>query len=122
MTKDSNVMKKHPLMAYFFQTFIISWAAVFILAGSGGFPVSQEQAASLGVAILLGPSIAGLIMTGLIYGRSGYSALKSRLIKWRTGIQWYAFALLTAPLFNPGGIIASILFFITIQPHYIYFS
>lgn len=98
MAKFSNVIKRHPLTAYSILTVVISWTAVWILAGPGGFPVTPEQAAGLGMAILLGPSIAGLLMTGLYYGRPGFRKLKARLIQWRSGVQWYALALLTAPL------------------------
>jgi membrane protease YdiL (CAAX protease family) len=48
--------------------------------------------------MLAGPSVAGLLLTGLVSGRAGFRELLSRLLKWRVGARWYAVALLTAPL------------------------
>jgi CAAX protease family protein len=50
------------------------------------------------LATLLGPSIAGILLTGLVDGRTGLRKLLSRLRRWRVGARWYAVALLTAPL------------------------
>ena len=50
------------------------------------------------LAWLAGPSVAGILMTGLISGRAGYRALLARLLRWRVGARWYAVAMLTAPL------------------------
>jgi membrane protease YdiL (CAAX protease family) len=49
-------------------------------------------------AMLLGPSVAGILLTGFLYGRAGFRELRSRLLEWRVGARWYAVALLTAPL------------------------
>jgi membrane protease YdiL (CAAX protease family) len=51
-----------------------------------------------GAALLAGPSIAGVGLTGLLDGRSGLRRLVSRLRRWRVGARWYAVALLTGPL------------------------
>jgi membrane protease YdiL (CAAX protease family) len=51
-----------------------------------------------GAALLAGPAIAGILLTGLIDGRSGLRRLVSRLLRWRVGARWYAVALLTGPL------------------------
>jgi membrane protease YdiL (CAAX protease family) len=50
------------------------------------------------VAMLAGPSVAGILMIGLVYGRAGFREFLSRLLKWRVGARWYAVAFLTAPL------------------------
>jgi uncharacterized protein len=47
---------------------------------------------------LAGPSVAGILLTGLVDGRAGLSEFRSRLLKWRVGVRWYAVALLTAPI------------------------
>jgi membrane protease YdiL (CAAX protease family) len=44
------------------------------------------------------PAIVGLLLTGLVAGRSGYRDLLARLLRWRVSVRWYAVALLTAPL------------------------
>jgi len=48
--------------------------------------------------MLAGPSVAGILLTGLVDGRAGLREFRSRLLKWRVGARWYAVALLTAPL------------------------
>jgi uncharacterized protein len=50
------------------------------------------------LAMLAGPSVAGIVLTGLLYGRAGLREMLSRLLRWRVGARWYAVALLTAPL------------------------
>jgi len=85
-------------MIYFILTFIISWGAIVMLVGTDGIPVDPDQAVTLGMAILLGPSITSILLTGLASGRKGYRELGSRLFKWRVSFSWYAVALLTAPL------------------------
>jgi uncharacterized protein len=50
------------------------------------------------MAQLAGPLLAGILLTGLVYGRAGLRDFLARLLKWRVGARWYAVALLTAPL------------------------
>jgi membrane protease YdiL (CAAX protease family) len=50
------------------------------------------------MALLAGPSAAGIVLTGVVSGRGGYRELFARLVKWRVGAGWYAIALLIAPL------------------------
>ncbi|MCA9637690.1 MAG: CPBP family intramembrane metalloprotease [Myxococcales bacterium] len=92
------MLRRHPISIYFALTFVISWAAMAIAVGEGGFPVAPEQAAQIGGAALLGPTIAGLVMTGVCGGRAGLRDLLARLLRWRVAGRWYAVALLTAPL------------------------
>ena len=48
--------------------------------------------------MLAGPSVAGVLLTGLVHGRAGLLEFRRRLVKWQVGARWYAVALLTAPL------------------------
>jgi membrane protease YdiL (CAAX protease family) len=98
MTTIKTFIKRHPLMTYFALTFVISWGGILIVVGPGGFPVTTEQLEMLGLATLLGPSVAGILLTGLASGRVSLRELLSRLLRWRVGARWYAVALLTAPL------------------------
>ncbi len=98
-------IKNHPVLAFYVLTFAISWGG-FILAvgGPGGFAnadVWQTSSMAFAVmAMLAGPTIAGLFMTGIVDGRQGFRELFSRLIKWRVGIGWYAVALLPVPVLS----------------------
>ena len=84
------------------MAFAISWGGFLMVVGPGGFPGTQEQLETLlpfvVLAMLAGPSVAGILMTGLVHGRAGLRELLSRLLRWRVGARWYAVALLTAPL------------------------
>jgi membrane protease YdiL (CAAX protease family) len=96
-------IKSHSLPIYFVLTFIISWGSLTVLSGGpGGFPSTKEEFERLLPlfipAVLAGPSLAGILLTGLVSGRAGFRELLSRLLRWRVGVRWYAVALLTAPL------------------------
>src|SRR5512142_877744 len=92
---------KHPVLTYFVMTLLISWGSLVLIMGPGGFvgvvEVPPEQTPVLILGMLLGPTIAGLLMTGLIHGRPGFGELLARLRQWRVGAIWYMIALLTAP-------------------------
>jgi membrane protease YdiL (CAAX protease family) len=91
----------HPVPTYYALAFAISWGAILIAVGPGGFLETTSTSpnfALAGFASLLGPSVAGILMTGLVDGRAGRRDLLSRLRRWRVGVRWYAVALVTAPL------------------------
>ena len=102
MTTIKAFIKRHPVLIYFALTFAISWGGVLILGGPDGMPATSEQFEKLWpivfLAYFLGPSVASILLTGLVYGRAGLRELLSRLLRWRVGARWYAVALLTAPL------------------------
>ena len=103
MTTSKTFIKSHPLLSYFVLTFVITWG-LFVLAvgGPGGIPATKEQFTTLPLlailAVLVGPSASGILLTGLDYGRAGFRDLLARMTRWRVGARWYAVALLTAPL------------------------
>jgi hypothetical protein len=93
---------RHPVRTYFVLAFAVSWAGVLFVVGPGGLPTTIERLMTIGpavyVAMLAGPSVAGLLMTALVSGRAGLREVLARLLTWRVGGRWYAVALLTAPL------------------------
>ena len=96
-------LKSHSLLSYFALTFAITWGLfVFAVGGPGGIPATKEEFTTLPLlailAVLVGPSVSGIVMTGLVYGREGFRDLLTRMRRWRLGARWYAVALLTAPL------------------------
>lgn len=97
------IIKSHPLVSYYILTFIISWGGILlVINGFGGIPTTKEQFdTQLPFAIpamLGGPSLAGILLTGIIYGKTGFRELLLRLMKWKVSVHWYAIVLLTAPL------------------------
>jgi membrane protease YdiL (CAAX protease family) len=94
-------VKQHPVLAYYVLAFAISWGAILLVVGPGGFLATTSTSPSFalaGFASLLGPSLAGVLLTSLLDGRAGLRDLLARLRRWRVGARWYALALLTAPL------------------------
>ncbi len=101
---DRTFVKNHPVICYCIITFVISWGGFVLAAGPGGLSSPDWQASAsfplMVGAMLAGPTVAGLLMTGLTAGRAGFRELRSRLLKWRVGAQWYAVALLPAPILS----------------------
>ena len=102
MLKISDFIKQHPLLTYLVLTFAISWGGILLVLSRVEFVVNGEQSESqftlMYLAMLAGPSIAGILLTSVVYGRAGLRDLASRLLKWRADSRWYAAALLIAPL------------------------
>jgi membrane protease YdiL (CAAX protease family) len=121
MTTIKALIKSHPVLSYFVLTFAISWGAILIAVGlgPGGFSATPQQfqmSVPYAVpAMILGPGVAGIFMTGFLYGRAGLGEFRSRLLKWRVGARWYAVALLTAPF----SIMAALLALSLVSPEYL---
>jgi membrane protease YdiL (CAAX protease family) len=102
MTEKKTFVQKHAVLLYFVLTFAITWGCMALMAGPEGFPLSEEQMEAMGpmvyVGMLVGPSIAALLLTGLESGREGFRELRRQLFKLRVGVRWYAVALLATPL------------------------
>jgi uncharacterized protein len=94
------VLKRHSVLIYFTLVFVISWGGGFLILGPRGFPLRAEEFESLGgllyAAILAGPCLAGILVTGLVYGSPGLREVLTRLRRWRAGWRWYVLGLLPA--------------------------
>jgi membrane protease YdiL (CAAX protease family) len=102
-------IKQHSVLMYYVLAIAISWAAILLVVGPGGFLSTTGSSPNFvlaGMASLLGPTVAGLLLTGLVDGRAGFRDLWSRVRRWRVGVRWYAVALLTAPLVNAATLFA----------------
>ena len=103
MSTIMSFIKRYPVVTYFALTFAISWGGILlVIGGPDAIPSPSEQAMSLLpfaiLVMLVGPSVAGILLTGLVNGRAGFRKLLSRSFKWRVGIGWYAVAFLTTPV------------------------
>jgi membrane protease YdiL (CAAX protease family) len=103
--KDKNMkiktfITRHPVASYFFLAYLISWGGSFALGGPKflrGETLQIADALLIGLPMILGPSFAGIALTGIVDGRSGLRDLLSRMQLWRVGARWYA-TLLIFPL------------------------
>jgi membrane protease YdiL (CAAX protease family) len=100
--KARNFINNHSLAVYLFLAFVISWGLIIILAGPVNIPIdtakSKELLPILYVSMLFGPSVAGLLMIGILEGKKGFRRIKSGLLNWRHNISWYILALFATPV------------------------
>lgn len=98
MTTIKTFIKQHPVLSFYLVVFVISWGGFFSAVG----PTTSMAVVAIPLGAILsmvaGPIVAGLLLTGLVYGRAGFRAFGTRLRRWRVGVRWYTVALLTAPL------------------------
>ncbi len=85
-------LQSAPVAAFFLLTFSFSWG-VWWLAGSLVSGTAWGWRIAVHTAGLCGPTVAALILSGLLYGWQGVGDLLKRIARWRVGFGWYLFAL-----------------------------
>ena len=103
MTTIKAFVKRHPPLSFYALAFAITWGGLIMVVGGpseilGTLQLLGKRLALVMLAWLAGPSVASILMTGLVHGRAGFRDLLTRMTRWRVGARWYAVALLTAPL------------------------
>ena len=98
-------IKRDPLLSFYALAFAITWGGLIMVVGGPSEILGNPEAlgtrfALVMLAWLAGPSVASILMTGLVYGRAGLRDLLTRMRRWRVGARWYAVALLSAPLLS----------------------
>lgn len=97
-------LKRYQVLIYFILTFAISWGGFVFVIGPNNFGNADWQTDAMFpfavMAMLSGPTVAGSLMTGVVDDVAGFRKLFSSLFKWRTGICWYAIAILPAPFLS----------------------
>ena len=97
-------IKSHPLISFYALAFAFTWGGlIMVVGGPQQDPWQPGSLRYLGSrsrtpAGLAGPSVASILMTGILNGRKGLRDLFARMTRWRVGVRWYAVPLLTAPL------------------------
>jgi membrane protease YdiL (CAAX protease family) len=102
------VMRQHPLLFFFLMAYVFSWiiSTPYVLSAWGILP--GDYTVLFILKPFVGPTLAAIIMTGIIEGKVGLVRLRKRLGQRRASWRWYLFILL--------GIPALILLGIIIQP------
>jgi len=95
-----NWLAGNPLFGFFALAFGISWGGILLILAVTGFAMSALQPVEGGLiflAMLLGPSVSGLVFTAGLEGRAGLRRLAVSAGHWRVAARWYAVAMLTIP-------------------------
>jgi membrane protease YdiL (CAAX protease family) len=92
-SKPGSFLLSHSVAAYFFLAFTISWLGALAVAAPHLLrhePLPKITGILMFPAMLLGPSLSGIVLTGIVAGKAGLRDLLSRLL--RAGIRphWYA--------------------------------
>lgn len=96
-------VERNPLSTFYTLVFAVSWGGILlVIGGPAEIPAPAAEGERLFplvyLAMLAGPILAAILLTGLLGGRAGLHEYLARLFRWRVGGRWYAVALLTAPL------------------------
>jgi len=96
--KATALVREHPVLCYVLLAFVISWGGIAALVLPGGLVKTSVELEALYLPVFLvmlcGPSIAGLVMTLVLDGRAGLSALFRTFTRWRVGTGYYLSALI----------------------------
>ena len=94
---------RHPLTSFFVLAYALSWLAwspwCLSEAGVGLLPYDGDSISLYSniAALMLGPTLSALVVTGAAEGRDGVRRLLRRIVLWRVGFRWYLFVLLGIP-------------------------
>lgn len=88
-------VKKHPLLAYFILAYAISWGVelplIAVQQGWTDLPIPF----AIHYLVAYGPMVASILVTWLSAGSDGLKELCGRVTKWRVGLRWILFAVLS---------------------------
>ena len=99
--RRATLIGRHPVASYFLLTFAISWAGAFFVA-SPHLLHHEALPKMTGIlmfpAMLLGPSLTGLLLTKIVDGKSGLRQLFSRMSFRGFSSSWYVSLLIPPAL------------------------
>jgi len=87
------LLRRHPLISFFVLAYAISWTYVLVFLVVWPLPDTIVT----DTPELLGPVVAGFVMTAVVSGKAGVRQLLRRFVLWRVGTVWYLLALLGIP-------------------------
>lgn len=98
--RERSTIRRHPVVSYFVLTFVISWTLALSVAAPrlvSHEPLPKLTGILMFPAMLLGPSVAGIVLLKTVDGNPGLRDLSARVLRWRIPGRWYA-ALLIPPI------------------------
>ena len=93
------IIRRHPVVTYFALTFLISWAGALAVTAPHLIRhqvLPQMTGILMFPVMLLGPSLAGIVLTKIVDGKSGLRVLFSQMFRAWVAPRWYT-ALLLPP-------------------------
>src|SRR5437867_12318179 len=87
------LLRRHPLISFFVMAYAISWTYVIVFLIVWPLPDTIVT----DTPELLGPVVAGFVMTAVMSGRAGVRQLLRRFVMWRVRAVWYLYALVAIP-------------------------
>jgi membrane protease YdiL (CAAX protease family) len=94
-------IQRHPAITYFIIAYLVpalSFAILVLPKLMRGGHMQALDALTLFPIMELGVCLAGIVLTGVVDGRSGLRNLFARIGRRRAGIQWYGVAVLIPPI------------------------
>jgi len=99
-----SLVKRHPIITFFVLTYAITWAIespLVFLTDS----VTDTQGLVLVILASNVPSVVGIVLTAIVFGRGALRKLLGRLLIWRVNPLWYLVVIL-GPVVLAGGMVA----------------
>lgn len=84
-------LRRHRVACYLVITFAVTWSSWLGLAATG--QIVTEHFSPIYLLGLLGPLIGALATTALLDGSQGLRELRTRMLRARVGLRWWAMAL-----------------------------
>ena len=100
--RGSSVFQRYPVLSYFLLTFLVSWSGALAVAAphlffKNGLPLPKVTGILMFPAMLIGPSLVGIMLWRFVGGTAGVQSLFAKIFRWRVAGKWYA-ALLIPPV------------------------